>query len=91
VTQFDAATGTDAFLADSGATKKYPEYGFVDYTDNALFHGDANALADVVEGDLFQASVEVLGSFSYDTQIGGNTTVPEFRITKISVYGSTNE
>jgi hypothetical protein len=91
VTQFDAATGTEAFLANSGANKKYPEYGFVDYTDNAFFDGDAEALADVVEGDLFKAKVKVVGSYSYDTQIGGNTTVPEFLITSVSVYGSTKQ
>jgi hypothetical protein len=28
-------------------------------------------------------SVVNLGSYSYDTQIGGNTTVPMFRVIKI--------
>ena len=46
-------------------------------------------LNDVVQGDLFRATIEVLGSESYDTQVGGNTTVPKFRIQTISRYGST--
>jgi hypothetical protein len=90
VTQFDAATGTDAFLADTGAKKLYPEYGFVEYSQNAFFQGDASDLTDVVEGDVFMAVVEVVGSYSYDTQAGGNTTVPEFRVQRITRYASTS-
>ncbi len=47
-------------------------------------------LGSVVKGDVFEAQVIVGGSFSYDTQIGGNTTVPKFEIVSINVYGSTD-
>jgi len=89
VTQFDSATGTGDFLADSGANKDPISYGYTDYSDNTLYEGDPSLLANVVEGDVFRATVEVLGSESYDTQIGGNTTVPKFKVQTISVYGST--
>lgn len=32
--------------------------------------------------------VEVVGSISYDTQIGGNTTVPKFFANIVDVTGS---
>ncbi len=89
VTQFDAATGDDQFLARSGAKKSAVEYGYTDYEQNTLFTGDRAMLKDIVEGDVFAAVVEVEGSESYETQIGGNTTVPKFRVLRIEVYDST--
>ncbi len=89
VTQFDAATGDSMFLARSGPTRKPIEYGYVDYKENTAYEGDTSLLDDVVEGDVFRATVEVLASISYDTQIGGNTTVRKFRLTSIEVSGST--
>ncbi|MEU0520602.1 DUF4190 domain-containing protein [Streptosporangium sp. NPDC006007] len=89
VTQFDAATGSEGFLADTGPIKQQPSYGFVNFGQNAAFAGSKSRLSDVVEDDLFQAYVTVLGSLSYETQIGGNTTVPSFNVDRIKVYGST--
>ncbi|SDG08284.1 protein of unknown function [Sinosporangium album] len=88
VTQFDAATGTTTFRADTGHAKLQPSYGFVDFDQNALLTGSESRLSDVVQGDLFQAYVTSLGSESYETQIGGNTTVPSFQVDRIKVYGS---
>lgn len=90
ITQFDAATGTDSFRADTGAKKLRISYGYVSYPRNALFNGTESKLKKLVEGDCFKAKVTVLGSFSYDTQAGGNTTVPLFQVDSISVYGSTD-
>jgi hypothetical protein len=81
VTQFDAATGADAFLA-SAAHRNTMSYGFFD-GENALFQGSEEDLGDLVEDDVFTATVEVTGSLSYDTQIGGSTTVPQFKVLKI--------
>jgi hypothetical protein len=50
--------------------------------------GDESDLDDLVEGDVFKSSVTVLGHLSYDTQVGGNTTVPELQVGKIKVIGS---
>ena len=38
-------------------------------------------------GDLFVAEVTVTGSYTYDTQIGGSTTVPLVAVHTISVTG----
>lgn len=82
VFQFDAATGTDSFLAQV-ANRNTMSYGFFD-GENALFTGDEADFANLVEDDLFIATVSVAGSESYDTQIGGNTTVPSFEVLKIT-------
>jgi hypothetical protein len=85
VTQFDSATGDDSFLADT-AHRNTMRYGFFDGDntmrygffdgDNTLLSGNAKQLDDLVEDDVFRASVTVLGDIDYDTQIGGNTAVP---------------
>ncbi|MBM2621062.1 hypothetical protein JIG36_36735 [Actinoplanes sp. LDG1-06] len=82
VTQFDAATGPDGFRADADGVRHRDEY---DYDTNSLFLGDAALLADLVEDDQFVAKVTVAGSYSYDTQIGGSTTAPQFYVASIQV------
>ena len=83
--QFDAATGTDAFLAHASNEKQ--EYWYLD-GENSAFVGTESKLADFVEGDAVQMKVISLGSYSYDTQAGGNTTVPKFEVRKITHKGS---
>jgi hypothetical protein len=88
VTQFDAATGQSAFRADVGGVRQYPDdIGYVSYPTNTVLDGDAAALSPVVQNDLFAAKVTVTGSLSYDTQIGGSTTVPELQVDSITVTG----
>ncbi|TJZ76990.1 DUF2510 domain-containing protein [Rhodococcus oryzae] len=85
VTQFDAATGTTQFLARTApiAGDKY------DYDQNTFVVGDTAALiANVVEDDLVTMYTEVLGSYTYDTQAGGSTTVPKLQVNIIEVTGS---
>jgi hypothetical protein len=79
--QFDAATGDDGFLANTTYAKPGEWY---EVGDIAAFTGDAGLLADFVEGDIAVVSGVVLGSYSYDTQAGGNTTVPAFQVVKIA-------
>jgi hypothetical protein len=83
VTQFDAATGTTAFLA-SAAASDTRDYGYFQ-GDNSLFMGSKEILAPVVQADVFTANVICLGSVTYDTQIGGSTTVPQFQVSSIQV------
>jgi hypothetical protein len=90
ITQFDSATGTDTFRADTGPKKLRISYGYVNYDQNSMLTGTETKLKKLVEGDCFKAKVTVLGSYSYDTQAGGNTTVPSFQVDSISVYGSTD-
>ncbi len=82
--QFDAATGPEGFGADAWYTKTSAWYN----ADNATFTGTAAKLADFVEGDMVYMSVVGTGAYSYDTQAGGNTTVPSFFVAKISRKGS---
>lgn len=82
VTQFDTATGVDTFRADVGASNR--EYSF-DYPTNTILSGDEDELSDLVEDDEFRAKVTVTGSLTYDTQIGGETTVPQLQVESIKV------
>ena len=87
ISQFDAATGTDTFLAQVASVRKADWY---EYDENVMATAaDANDFTRVVEGDKVTLYVEVMGSFSYDTQAGGNTTVPQVRVHIVKVTGST--
>jgi hypothetical protein len=85
ITQFDAATGEGAFLAQSS-------YAWLAYWhsegDQAYLQGNAALLTDFVEDDVVSMTVISEGSFSFDTQAGGNTTVPQFEVTGITLEGS---
>ncbi len=89
VTQFDSATGPEGFLADTGPTKVSAS-DYYEFDQNSMLTGDEKTLSKIVEDDLFEAKVIVIGSYSYDTQMGGNTTVPAFLVQAITVYGSTS-
>jgi hypothetical protein len=87
VTQFDAATGTSDFLAGVAAEPQEKHY---DYDQNAwITTADPTILANVVEKDLVTMRVEVAGAHTYDTQIGGQTTVPRLWVYIINTTGST--
>ena len=88
VTQFDSATGDSQFRADVDGVKHLPEYGYVDYPTNTLMSNISGDVSDLVQDDLFTAKVVVVGSYSYDTQIGGETTVPQLSVISITVTGS---
>ena len=84
VTQFDSATGPCTFRADIS----HAHVGKYDYEHNSIFNaGDSlvncDVLDDVVADDIIQVTAEVTGSLTYDTQIGGSTTVPEFQVVKL--------
>ena len=61
-------------------------YGFFE-GKNTVLSGSAARLDNLVEGDVFRASVEVIGSYDYDTQIGGETSVPHLKVLSIKVIG----
>ncbi|MFI6270130.1 hypothetical protein [Micromonospora zamorensis] len=82
VTQFDAATGTDSFRADVAHRRMAEDY---DYETNTILNGSESDFDNLVEDDIFRANVTVLGSFSYDTQIGGETTVALLQVDSIKV------
>ncbi|WP_345611556.1 PASTA domain-containing protein [Pseudonocardia adelaidensis] len=84
VFQFDSATGPDGFLAQVDGVRHRRSY---EYDTNTAFSGSASMFENVVDGDMFRADVTVLGSYSYNTQIGGSTTVPRLQVDKIDVIG----
>ncbi|MFF0284508.1 DUF2510 domain-containing protein [Rhodococcus aetherivorans] len=85
VYQFDSATGTGAFLAYTEPVQGNSKY---DYDQNTWVNAhDPTILEPVVEDDIVKMYVEVKGAYSYDTQIGGNTTVPEVTVNIIEVVG----
>jgi flagellar biosynthesis GTPase FlhF len=84
VTQFDSATGSCTFRAELS----HAQVGKYDYEHNSMFTAgdglaDCDALDDIVAEDIVQITATVTGSLSYDTTIGGSTTVPKFQVVKI--------
>lgn len=84
VRQADSLTGPTNIRADISGTKKADSYG---YSTNTILSGTEAQLGDIVQGDVFQAKVIVTGTYSYETQMGGKTTVPTLDITSIKIIG----
>lgn len=83
VTQFDAATGTTMFRANGfSAPQTYYWDG-----DNIMVNGSAGLLAGVVQDDILKIYATAEGPLTYETQIGGSTTVPEFTADYIDIIG----
>ncbi|WP_220124916.1 hypothetical protein [Glutamicibacter soli] len=85
VTQFDSATGPCTFRANVS----HAQVGKYDYEHNTIFNaGDGltncDILDDVVAEDIVKVTATVTGSLTYDTQVGGSTTVPEMQVVKIT-------
>lgn len=86
VAQFDAATGPCTFR---GYYDNEPrEYSFEYEGDNAVFTSTEPAcpvLDGIDNDDVVWLTVESTGSISYDTQIGGSTTVPAFEVLRAEI------
>lgn len=80
VTQFDTATGDDTFRANVDGVRHSDRY---DYDTNTILTNVAGDVSDLVEDDMFQANVIVVGSYEYETTLGGNMTVPMLNVMKI--------
>jgi hypothetical protein len=50
-----------------------------------MLTGDEEDLSALVEGDVFRASVTVIGSFDDDTNMAGNKTVPYLTVNSLKV------
>lgn len=91
IMQFDSATGRCAMLIDTAATQK--EVSF-DYSQSVMaVAGDGDTECPVfdplVEDDHVKLWVTIDQSFSYDTQIGGNTTVPMVEVWQAELLPAT--
>lgn len=84
VTQFDSGTGPDAFRANTAANPQGQSYN---YDQNTMVTGAPDVLANVVAEDFVTMYVEVVGSLTYSTTMGGSTTVPKFQANIIEVTG----
>ncbi|MEH3157077.1 MAG: hypothetical protein PGN29_17750 [Gordonia paraffinivorans] len=85
VTQFDAATGDDAFRASvDGQPQDYNTFT----TNTVVTEGLSGILTNVVQDDLVTIYARVEGAFSYDTTMGGSATAPKLRAYVVDVTGS---
>lgn len=88
VEQADSATGACAFRASWDNTVH--EYSYEYKGDNAVFVG-GNAVSEcpmmtgIDKDDVARVWVTGLGTIDYGTQLGGQTTVPQFRVIKSEV------
>ena len=85
VTQFDSVTGPDRFRADTMAAPQ--DYSF-QYDNNTVVTGAMPLLVNVVSRDFVTMYVEVSGSHTYSTTLGGETTVPKLNALMLDVTGS---
>jgi len=85
VFQFDSATGTSRFLANTGAQEE--EYAFSYDTTTMVSATDPAKLADVVEDDIVKMHVRVTGPYSYSTLIGNGNTVTAVQVNSIETIG----
>jgi hypothetical protein len=89
VTQFDSGTGTDQFRADvAHADLRSENSGYWLDGENAMVSVGAADISDIVQDDIVKMYVEVAGSLTYDTTIGGSTTVPQFTVNIIKRIGT---
>ena len=86
VTRFDSATGTNTFRADTAHTDTTASGSFDGA--NTILTGEDDELSDLARGDIFRASVTVIGSFDNDTEMGGNTNVPYLTVNNLRVIGN---
>lgn len=89
VTQLDSATGPCAMRVNIGATYQPQTY---DYETNSIVFDSSDdgkdkcpTLEPLVQDDNVKLWVMVGGSETYDTQIGGSTTVPVFAASKAEI------
>jgi hypothetical protein len=88
VMQLDGATGPCLFRGVWDNTVH--QYSIEYKGDNGVFvNGDGKrdcpTANDVDKDDVVRVWIKVLGKNSYDTQIGGNTTAPQFQVVKSEV------
>jgi hypothetical protein len=84
VTQFDTATGEDAFRANVDGVRHAETWEYD--TNTILVNGGTADLSDLVDGDMFRAEVIVSGAFEYESAMGAQLTAPQLLVTKIRRY-----
>lgn len=72
VTQADAMTGEATIRVDTGPVQQSRRYNYD--VNTMLLTGSSGVFSDVVQGDHVKMLVEVTGSMTYDTTIGGSAS-----------------
>ena len=93
IVQFDSNTGPCSFHADIARNRStnwwdYDNRSTFGYKNNELssaLHGNCPELDNIDVEDFIKVWATVLGSFTYDTSIGGSNTVPSFRIQQVEL------
>ena len=89
VTQFDSGTGPDQLRADVAHEDVRSDHsGYWNEGENAMVAVGAANVDDIVQGDIVKMYVEVKGSLTYDTTMGGSMSVPEFTVNVIKRIGT---
>ncbi|WP_416970132.1 hypothetical protein [Streptomyces sp. 4F14] len=88
VTQFDAMTGSETFRADVDGVRHVESY---EYPTNTILTGDAAQLERFIVGDTFEAKVEMNGSLTYETQVGGSLTVPQLHVDSMEMTSAATQ
>ncbi|MFJ3405060.1 DUF4190 domain-containing protein [Promicromonospora sp. NPDC090134] len=84
VMQFDSTTGPDRFLAGAGVDQPGSAY---ELETQSVFVAEEALLGGVEAGDVLKVHAVVDGSFTYENQIGGASTVPALTVAKIEDVG----
>ncbi|MEV0889977.1 DUF4190 domain-containing protein [Promicromonospora sp. NPDC050262] len=84
VMQFDGSTGPDRFLAGAGVDQPGSAY---ELETQSVFVAEEALLDGVEAGDVLKIHAVVDGSFTYENQIGGASTVPALTVAKIEDVG----
>jgi len=89
VTQADSNTGMFSIRANTGPTQQSKRY---DYDANTMVHAETSidgveVFSDVVQDDHVKMLVEIEGTYSYDTTIGGSATAVEVTAYDLEVIG----
>ena len=93
IVQFDSNTGPCSFhanIARNQSSRWYDydvrsTFGYEDDEILSAFRQDCPELDRIDGDDFIKVWGTVLGSFSYDTSIGGSNTVPSFKIEKVEL------
>lgn len=88
ILRLDTAAGASQFRAAVDGVRHSLDGGYASYTSTAVLTGKLPDLLNVVERELFEAEVTVLGSTTYVSDIGGTVPAPALSIDSIKITGS---
>lgn len=81
ITQFDSVTGSDKFRAQ--IANDYQQYWY-SHGENAVITGTTRLFDDLINDDIFVATVRIISDFTYDSQAGNTVTAPLLEAVEIS-------